>query len=146
MNHKKLLLKQPELRLPPVDVKQDQDFAVKYANHVATNPTGWDLRLTFSCIDTASTPNALLQHTAISLPWPTVKCLTYLLRLQLIAYETLNGHVPMPTGGLNPPLESVPAEFKHLPKAKTVQESVLKLWDEFVKENPEVVQSEKQGK
>ena len=145
MNSKKSLPKQPELMIQPVDIKQEQDFVVKYSNHVTLNPTGWDLRLTFGCIDTSSAPNPVLQHTAISLPWPTVKCLAYLLRTTMRAYEIMNGHVPMPPGGINPPAKSIPTEFKGLPKTKEIQESTFKLWDEFVKENPEVLPNQEAG-
>jgi len=71
------------------------------------------------------------------LPWPTVKCLIYLLRLQLIAYEKNNGHVPFPPGGINPLPRSVPKEFATYPKAEAIHEALLKLYDEFVADNPE---------
>lgn len=122
---------------PTVDLKREEGFTLKYANHVYAEPNGWDLRLAFGRVDPTVGPNAVSQHTAISLPWPTVKCLSYVLQLQLAAYEKGNGHVPFPVGGVNPIPRSLPEEFRKLPNAQAIHEAVLKLYDEFVAENPE---------
>jgi hypothetical protein len=137
MNSKKLPPQKSDSETPPLDLRQEEDFAAKYASHVATEPTGWDLKLTFGRVDSSVGTNGVLQHTSISLPWPTVKCLIYLLRLQLIAYEKNNGHVPFPPGGINPLPRSVPKEFATYPKAEAIHEALLKLYDEFVADNPE---------
>jgi len=62
------------------------------------------------------------------------------------AYETLNGHVPFPVGGLIPPQSSLPEEFKKYPQAELVFAAMQKVWEEFVAENPEAFPQEKEGK
>jgi hypothetical protein len=146
MDSKKLPPPKLDSVVPAPDLKRDEGFTVKYANHTVTEPTPWDLKVTFGRVDASAGPNAVLQHTAMSLPWPTVKCLIYLLRVQMDAYETLNGHVPFPVGGLIPPQSSLPEEFKKYPQAELVFAAMQKVWEEFVAENPEAFPQEKEGK
>lgn len=137
MNSKRLPPKKTDSKTPAPDLRREEDFTVKYANHASAEPCGWDLKLLFGRVDNSAGPNVVLQHTAISLPWPTVKALIYVLRLQLTAYEKNNGHVPFPVGGLTPIPRSIPEEFSKAPNAKAIHEAVLKLYDEFVADNPE---------
>ena len=145
MNSKKLPPKKIDLSAPVLDLKREEDFALKYANHVGTEPTGWDLKLLFGRVDPLVGPNAIIQHTGISLPWPTVKSLIYVLRVQLAVYEKNNGHVPFPAGGLVQVPRSVPEEISKLPHAQAIHEAVLKLYDEFMAENPEALLQQHQG-
>lgn len=145
MNSKKSAEKHTNSKTPALDLRREEDFTVKYASHVATEPSGWDLKVIFGRVDTSEGPNVVFQHSAVSLPWPTVKSLIYLLRGQLIAYEKLNGHVPFPIGGMNPPPLSAPKEFATLPKAAAIHEAVLKLWDEFMADNPEAFPEKQRG-
>ena len=150
MNSKKLLARKIDsstleaVHTPALDLKREEGFTLKYANHVSTEPTGWDLKVIFGRIDPSVSPNTIIQHTAVSLPWPTIKSLIYVLRVQLTAYEKNVGHVPFPMGGMNPVPRSVPSEFSKLPNAQAIHEAVLKLYDEFVADNPEGFQ-EKHG-
>ena len=145
MNSKGLPRQKTDSKPPALDLRREEDFTVKYASHVATEPSGWDLKVTFGRVDTSAGPNVVYQHTAISLPWPTVKCLLYVLQAQLIAYEKLNGHVPFPIGGINPPSRSLPKELATYPKAEAIHEALSKLWDEFVADNPEAFPEKQRG-
>jgi hypothetical protein len=105
---------------------------------VALTQTGFDLKITFGRIDPSVGPYVVLQHNAVVLPWPTVKTLVYLLQASLLAYEETNGHVPYPKGGLLAPPTSVPEEITKLfPKSKETHQKLLKLWEQFLTENPE---------
>jgi len=139
MNSKALPPPKTDSKPPALDLRREEDFTVKCASHVATEPSGWDLKVIFGLVDTSAGPNVIFQHSAISLPWPTVKCLIYLLRSQLVAYETINGHVPFPVGGINPLPRSFPEGYDKNPKAQAVHEALLKLWDKFVADNPEAL-------
>ena len=142
MNSKKVQPKKTDSTTPALDQRREEGFTLKYANHVSAEPNGWDLRLLFGCVDPSAGPNVVLQHTGISVPWPSIKALIYVLRLQLIAYEKNNGHVPFPVGGLNPIPLSVPEQLAKLPNAQAIHEAVLKLYNEFVAENPEAFPEE----
>lgn len=142
MNSKKVPPKKTEAMAPALDLRREENFTVKYANHVTTEPTGWDLKVSFGHVDPSVGPDVVFQHTAISLPWPTVKSLIYILRLQLVAYEKNNGHVPFPVGGMAPIPRSIPEQLNKLPNAQAIHAAVLKLYDEFVAENPEAFPNE----
>jgi hypothetical protein len=59
--------------------------------------------------------------------------------VSLLGYEVLNGHVPYPQGGLNPPPQTMPKELLAMPNSKVLQEKIMKLWKDFLTENPEAV-------
>lgn len=120
-----------------LDVRREEDFVLKYANHVGTEPNGWDVKVLFGRVDLSVGPNVVFQHSAVSLPWPTVKVLIYLLQLQLIAYEGTNGHVPFPQGGITEIPRTIPGEVAAFRNAKAIHERILKLYDEFMQANPE---------
>ncbi len=142
MNSKKLRTIKGNLNAPEqpkLDLRQEEDFTVAYANHIAAVQTGYDLKVTFGRIDPSVGRNVVLQNRAIVLPWPSVKTLIYLLQVQLAAYEEGDGHVPFPGGGITLPSRSLPAELARLPKAKRLHEKVLKIWDDFLAANPEAL-------
>ena len=125
------------LGMPELDLRREEDFTLKYANHIATEPNGWDLKVVFGRVDPSTGPNVVFQHSAVSLPWPTVKSLIYLLQLQLIAYEGTNGHVPFPQGGITAIPRVIPEAVAGFRNAKAIHEKVLKLYDDFIEANPE---------
>ena len=125
---------------PGIEYRRDEDFFSGYANNVYVEPSVWDLKIVFGQTDLSSGPNAVVQHTAITLPWNYVKILSYVLRSNIAVREAEDGHIPVPPRILIPPPKEIPpAEniglFKH---PKEGLEAVHKLWDEFVKENPEL--------
>ena len=121
-----------------VDLRQEEGFTVTYADHVALIQTGFDLKVIFGRMDPSVGPYVVLQHSAVVLPWPTVKTLIYLLQASLLTYEETNGHIPYPKGGLLAPPASVPEEISKLfPNAKETHQKLLKLWEKFLIENPE---------
>jgi hypothetical protein len=123
---------------PKLDLRREDDFTVRYADHIAIMQTGYAVKVTFGRLDPAEGPNVVFQHTAMTLPWPAVKTLIYLLQANLLAYEETSGHVPYPKGGIDPPRASLPEEMtKAFPKAREIHQKVLKLWEEFLAANPE---------
>ena len=145
MNSKKQSAKKSDSKEPAqprLDLRREEDFTLKYANHIATEPNGWDVKLIFGRVDLSAGPNVVFQHSAVSLPWPTVKSLIYLLQLQLIAYEGTNGHVPFPWGGILEVPRSLPDKLaRSVPNAEAIHGRILKLYDEFMAANPEAAQN-----
>ena len=141
MNSKKSATETPQPETegqPKLDLRREDDFTGKYADHIAVLVNGYAAKIIFGRIDPAEGPNVIFQHTGMTLPWPAVKTLIYLLQAALLAYEEANGHVPYPRGGIIAPSPSVPeAILKTFPKAKEVHQKVLKLWQEFLAVNPE---------
>jgi|ERR1019366_1011999 hypothetical protein len=124
----------------PVDFRRDpEDFAVRYANNAAFESTIWDIKITFGQTDISLGPNVVIQHTAITIPWPYAKVLSYLLQSQIAAREAEDGHIPFPKNILVPPLDKIPDEtaatFKH-PDEQVA--AVQKVWKAFVADNPEL--------
>ncbi len=124
----------------PVEFRRDpEDYATRYANNAYMEATIWDLKIIFGQTDIALGPNIVVQHTAITMPWPYVKIFSYLLQSQIVAREAEDGHIPCPTTILIPPPEKIPEEaaanFKH-PDEQVA--AIKKLWKAFVHANPEL--------
>jgi hypothetical protein len=112
-----------------IEYKRAADFSSKYSNNVFLEGTSWDMKLLFGEVDLHEGANTVVQHTAITLPWPTIKILTYFLQLHLIAHEAENGRITIPKG-------VIPA----IPKdAEGQAKLVLSLYENFVKANPETL-------
>jgi hypothetical protein len=128
-----------ELKKTPPEFRRDEDFIVRYANNAQFEVSSWDLKITFGQTDLAIGPNVVVQHTAMTMPWPYVKVFSYLFQVQVAAHEAENGHIEVPHSILNAPppslSEEVAATLKH---PKEGLEAIKKLWKEFVAANPEL--------
>ena len=123
----------------PAEFRRDEDLVVRYANNAQFESSTWDLKMTFGQTDLSIGPNVVVQHTAMTLPWPYVKIFSYLLSTQIAAHESENGRIPVPTHILSPPPDSLPegmaAGLKH-PEEGLAR--IKKIWKEFVEANPEL--------
>ena len=103
-----------------------------YANHVYYEASSWDLKLVFGQMDQHEGPAKIIQHSAITVPWPLVKIMIYWLKGHVEAHELVNGKIHVP-----PPVIPTPAvlteEIKKLdPNAEAVYAMFNRLRDEFI--------------
>src|ERR1700680_2074736 len=85
-----------------IDYRKTDDFAAGYANNVFLEGSLWDLKLVFGQNDQQIGQNAVVQHTAITIPWPQIKVLTYFLQNHLAAHEIANGRLIIPPNVIPP--------------------------------------------
>lgn len=130
---------QPPTKSKDIERQRSGEFESKYANHVWLESSTWDLRLTFGEYDSALGENAVSQHTAITLPWPEVKVLAYLLQVHLTLHEADFGRLLLHSGAINPVPEEVPKEFENNPSMVRAYKMMRQLYTEFIAANPEVV-------
>jgi hypothetical protein len=102
------------------------DFIARYANYSHIESSLWDSKILFGQTDQVL-GNTVPIHSAVTLPWPQLKVLTYFLSLHLAAHENDNGRIKIPPGII--PLVAPDAVFR-------------KLYEQFIAANPEAVQEE----
>ena len=56
-----------------IERSQTEDFRNTYANNVLFETSVWDLKMIFGQLDQRLGQNAVVQHTAVAVPWPQVK-------------------------------------------------------------------------
>jgi hypothetical protein len=124
----------------PIEFRRDtEDFATRYANNASLEASVWDMKITFGQTDLALGPNIIVQHTAITIPWPYVKILVYLLQANIAAKEAEAGRIEVPRNILGPPAEAPSQEMlDNLKHPKEGVAAVHKVWAEFVAANPEL--------
>jgi hypothetical protein len=129
---------QPPFPKSSIEFNKSQDFANTYSNNVFFESSLWDLRMIFGQNDQQLGPNAVVQHTAVTIPWPQVKVMKYFLDSQLVTYEAQNGRIHIPPNIIPAFPDELPKEFEKLdPKAKEVWDAVRANYDSFIKANPE---------
>lgn len=123
-----------------IDFSRSEDFTELYANHVGLEGSLWDLKLVFGQTSQNISPNAVVQHTAVTLPWAQVKVLLYALTLAMIDQEAGNGRIRLKKGLI--------AEFpQQMPKAireagevsEETWKALRKVYDQLIADNPELV-------
>lgn len=131
---------QPQMPKSTIEFSRDPDFQQAYANNVSFESSLWDLRMVFGQNDPGIGPNAVVQHTAISIPWPQVKLMKYFLDSNIKTYEIQHGKIDLqPNLVLEVPRE-VPTEILALdPKATEIFAAMRRHYEEFVSENPELI-------
>jgi hypothetical protein len=106
-----------------------EDFNSLYANNVMYEGSVWDLKLLFGQLDqklTEKGQTTVDYHTAITLPWSTVKTMVYFLRVNLASHEAEAGAVKLPER-VRP---ARPSELGDTPSEKAAAEASRKIWDE----------------
>jgi hypothetical protein len=116
-----------EAIIPAAIVRQrTADFVAHYANYSHIESSIWDAKILFGQTDQAM-GNTVPINSAVTLPWPQLKVLSYFLSVHVLAYETDNGRIVIPQGIIPPP--SPNATFKEL-------------YDKFIAANPEAAPKE----
>jgi hypothetical protein len=130
--------KVPELPISKIEYKKAPDFASAYANNVFLESSLWDLKLIFGQNDQQLGVNAVVQHTAITIPWAQIKVLKYFLDSHLAAHEIMNGRIIIPLNVIPPVLPEAPKELlKDNPKLPEVVAVLKSKYDSFIAINPE---------
>jgi hypothetical protein len=121
-----------------IEFSRATDFANVYANNVLFESSLWDLRLIFGQNDQQISQNAVVQHTAITIPWPQVKVMKYFLESQLISHEIQNGRVQIPPNVIPPVPNEPPKEILKLdPKMPEIFAALKANYEAFIAANPE---------
>jgi hypothetical protein len=116
----------PEEKKSPPDIQREleEDFVSLYANNVLYEGSVWDLKLLFGQLDQKLTEekaqSTIDYHTAIILPWSTVKSMVYYLRANLASHEAEAGSIKLPKRVV-PPRPHEPGQ---------AAEAMRKIWDE----------------
>lgn len=114
-------------------ITRTEDFVSRYADNVRFEPTAFDLKIIFGHTDlNAPVSEATAQHTAITLPWPFVKLLTFYMMAQLIFQEAENGDVNVPPKQIPPELP-LPPEGAENPVIVASKEIVDRLRRDYFK-------------
>jgi len=116
---------------PPLKPERSDDFVSAYANNAAFEASAWDFKVIFGELDQGQ--GTIVQHTAITMPWSVTKLLFYHLNLQITAYETLNGRIPIQEGLKPDEVVSPPELIKDDPRIQKVYEAMKKVREEFIK-------------
>src|SRR5438128_2632387 len=136
MDHTKSNSKKPAPKQKGIEYRKADNFVSKYSNNVHIETNSWDMKLNFGELDQSIGPQVVVKHTAITLPWPYVKILSYLLQMNLLGYEGTHGRVLVPKGLITP----MPAEQpKELKVSAENFAAARKLWEDFDSANPEAI-------
>jgi hypothetical protein len=116
-----------------IEFKRDEDFEGLYANNIVTETSIWDLKLIFGLLDQSVTPNQVVQHTSINIPWAQVKLLVYALNVAITIQEHFNEkiHISSLVMPSDPAAVKLPENSPFPPIPEELKERVSKLWKEF---------------
>ena len=119
--------------VPPASIEFADEVYEAYANNVFYESSSWDLKLIFGQLDQSEGKIRVVQHSAITLPWPQIKLMVYWLKGQIEAHELKNGKVQIPPPIIPPPLPPLTEELKKTdPNAEEVYAIFNRLRDEFI--------------
>jgi hypothetical protein len=121
-----------------VQYRRIAEFAEEYANNTLFETSNWDMKIIFGQLDQSLGPNVVLQHTAITMPWPQVKVLVYFLSLNLLFHEARAGRVQILAGLVPDMSQRMPKELRE--EGITSEETwraAQKLYEDFIAANPE---------
>lgn len=79
-----------------------------YANNIALEQTGWDLKLMFG--EYSGRLQGVEYHTSITIPWAQAKLLLYFLKVNVEAYEAEHGKIYVPPMAYPPDSSSIPPD------------------------------------
>jgi hypothetical protein len=90
------------------------------------------LKVVFGELDQSA--GAVVQHTAVTLPWAAVKLMLYLIRAQVVGYETINGKIQVVKDVLPAEVAPPPEQYKDNPTFQKAFEALKRLREEFIKD------------
>jgi hypothetical protein len=123
-----------------IQYKKADDFRSVYANNVFFEGSLWDMKMLLGQLDQQIGPNAVVQHTAITLPWAQVKLMRYFLGLHLLSHEMRFGRVQIPTNMVPPIPEELPeGAFSEVTPsdAQAIHAAMRECYAVFIEANPE---------
>jgi hypothetical protein len=117
---------------PQLTYERIEDFFEAYANNIFYETSSWDLKLVFGQLDQAEGKASVVQHAAITVPWPLVKVMVFWLKGQIEAHELTNGKIHVPPPVIPQPLPPLTEEMKKSdPNMEAVYAIFNRLRDEF---------------
>jgi hypothetical protein len=121
----------PDEKITPPNIQREteEDFASLYANNIMYEASVWDLKLIFGQLDQKLIEGhgqTVDYHTAITLPWSTVKSMIYFLRVNLATHEAEAGPVKLPERVV----PARPGEVGDHPSEQVAWEAMRRIWDE----------------
>jgi len=119
---------------PPATFELAEEVYEAYANNIFYEASSWDLKLIFGQLDQREGKLKVVQHSAITLPWPMVKLMAYWLKGQAEAHELTNGKIHIPPPVVPAPLSLTDEIKKSDPNAEAVIAIFNRLRDEFIKD------------
>ena len=122
---------------PPLPFRHSNDFRRTYANNLQLESSAWDLVIVFGQIlqNQPNEPGKTIaeQHTAVTLPWPEVKMLKYLLEVNILAHEAEDGKIFVSPRVL-PELPPLPDELRTDTAAVLLHEKAKRLRHDLLNE------------
>ena len=118
--------------VPEVTFELADEVYEAYANNVYYESSSWDLKLIFGQMDQTGNKVRIIQHSAITLPWPLIKLMVYWLKGQIEAHELVNGKIRVPPPVI-PPTVTLTEELKKSdPNTEVVFAIFNRLREEFI--------------
>jgi len=119
--------------VPQVPFELADEVYEAYTNNIYYEASSWDLKLIFGQLDQGGGKTRIVQHSAITMPWPLAKLMVYWLRGQIEAHELANGKIHIPPPVIPPALPPVTEEIKKLDvNAEAVFAIFNRLREEFL--------------
>lgn len=122
----------PEKPAVPTGFEQSDEMFEAYANNVYYEPSAWDLKLVFGQLDQQNGVR-VVQHTAITIPWPLAKLMVFWLRGQVEAHESIDGPIHVPPAvvpiELPPPTDEIKKSDRN---AELYRNIYARLREEFI--------------
>jgi hypothetical protein len=118
-----------KLQTSLVQFDRAANFIERYANNVRFEPSVWDLKLIFGELDQkgGGTEEVHL-HTAITLPWPTVKLMLHYLQVNVAVHEKENGRITIVSRVWPPDPRSLPQ-----PMQPDLADLIAKIREDFMR-------------
>jgi hypothetical protein len=117
---------------PMLQIELADEVYEAYTNNVFYEASSWDLKLIFGQLDQHEGGVKIIQHSAITVPWPLVKIMIYWLKGHVEAHELVNGKIHIPPTVIPIPAVLTEEVKKSDPNAEAVYAIFNRLRDEFV--------------
>ncbi|HEV7674748.1 MAG TPA: DUF3467 domain-containing protein [Candidatus Angelobacter sp.] len=122
-----------------IEFSRVEDFSELYANNVMFESSLWDMKLVFGQTDQNIGPNAIVQHTAVTIPWAQAKVLAYTLSLALADQEARSGRIQLKKGIIGEFPEQMPKALRDSGEmSEETWKALRKMQQDFVAANPEL--------
>lgn len=111
----------------PDEQKQEQtvqgntfeNLETDYANNIALEATGWDLKLIFG--EYSNRLQGVEYHTSITIPWAQAKLLLYFLKINVEVYEVEHGKIYIPPAAYPPESSTLPPDPNNPGLARVIE-------------------------
>src|SRR5262249_19658754 len=122
-----------------IEYSRVEDFSEAYANNIVFESSIYDLKLVFGQNEQHVSPNAVVQHTAVTIPWAQAKVLAYALSLALTDQEARCGRIKLKKGLVAEFPEHMTKSFRDAGEiSEEAWKALRKLYNNFAAANPEI--------